>query len=113
VRLTPQTAGNASQHWQFSGVTGGFTITNLGTGQYGSDQSGVLEQGHTEDLWTLTPGSLGMEHQEQSNRPLAGGSCRFRWRGHHKWKWFGVADVCAKVRSASEQVGNVKGARSV
>jgi hypothetical protein len=55
VRLTPQTAGNASQHWQFSGVTGGFTITNLGTGQYASDQSGILEEGHTEDLWTLTP----------------------------------------------------------
>jgi hypothetical protein len=55
VRLTTQTAGNASQHWQFSGVTGGFTITNLRTGQYASDQSGVLEQGHTEDLWTLTP----------------------------------------------------------
>ena len=55
VRLTARTAGNASQHWQFNGVTGGFTITNLGTGQYASDQSGVLEQGHTEDLWTLTP----------------------------------------------------------
>jgi len=55
VRLTPQIAGNASQHWQFGGVTGGFTITNLGTGQYASDQSGVLEEGHTEDLWKLTP----------------------------------------------------------
>jgi hypothetical protein len=55
VRLSPQTAGNASQHWQFSGVTGGFRITNLRTGQYVSDQSGVLEQGQVEDLWTLIP----------------------------------------------------------
>ena len=55
VRLWPFVTGNPSQHWHFGEVPGGFTLLNLGTGQYASDRSGNLfESGHKE-VWSVTP----------------------------------------------------------
>jgi hypothetical protein len=55
VRLWVYVAGNPSQHWTFTKVSGGFTMLNQGTGQYASDIGGQLVEGHLSDVWTVTP----------------------------------------------------------
>jgi hypothetical protein len=55
VRLWPDVAGNPSQHWHFGEVSGGFTMLNLGTGQYASDRLGKLFESDRKDVWTVTP----------------------------------------------------------
>ena len=54
VRLWVYVAGNPSQHWKFTKVAGGFTISNHGTGQYASDIGGNLSEGGLRDVWTVT-----------------------------------------------------------
>jgi hypothetical protein len=55
VRLWPFVAGNPSQHWHFGEARGGFTMLNLGTGQYASDSFGKLFESDRKDVWTVTP----------------------------------------------------------
>jgi hypothetical protein len=55
VRLWPDVPGNPSQRWHFGEVSGGFTMLNLGTGQYASDRFGKLFESDRKDVWTVTP----------------------------------------------------------
>ncbi len=54
VRLWPFVAGNPSQHWPFGEARGGFTMLNLGTGQYASDRYGKLFESDRKDVWSIT-----------------------------------------------------------
>ncbi len=64
VRLWPYVAGNPSQHWHFGEVPGGFTMLNLGTGQYASDRHGKLFESDVQDVWTVTaiPGGYSIKN---------------------------------------------------
>ena len=64
VRLWRFVAGNPSQHWHFGEARGGFTMLNLGTGQYASDSFGKLFESDRKDVWTVTlvPGGYSIKN---------------------------------------------------
>jgi hypothetical protein len=55
VRLWVYVAGNPSQRWTFTKVSGGFTMLNQGTAQYACDIGGQLTECHNPDIWTVSP----------------------------------------------------------
>jgi hypothetical protein len=53
VQLMAYVNASPNQEWKFTKVPGGFTILNLGTGQYASDVYGELGESSEVDHWAM------------------------------------------------------------